>query len=64
MNALDKAIRSCDANGVHRITYKDIDGKTQVETIQGDASKVNKRIQELKDHDCKILKTEMFVNWR
>lgn len=50
-------------SGVHRITYKDIDGIKQSEIIQGDVNKFNKRVKELEDHDCKILKKELFMNW-
>lgn len=50
-------------SGVHRITYKDIDGIKQSEIIQGDIHDYNKRLNELKRHDCKILKEELFINW-
>lgn len=63
MNTLDKAIRACDRSGIHQIEYLDIDGNKQKETIKGDASKVNSRVEELKKHGCKITKTNMFMNW-
>lgn len=64
--AIDRAIRILDEgrSGVHRITYKDIDGKKQVETIKGSVEKAKNRIDELERHDCKILKKEMFIDWR
>lgn len=53
-----------DASGIHKITYVDVDGNKTEETIKGDPNLVNKRVSELKNHDCKILKTEMFLNWK
>lgn len=50
--------------GIHYITYKDIDGETVKQKIKGTPDDVNKRTRELREHDCKILKTEMFVNWK
>lgn len=64
MKTIDKAIKLCDASGIHFITYKDIDGETVKEKIIGIPSDVQKREDELKKHGCKIVKIEMFQNWR
>lgn len=63
MRAIDKAIRTLDRTGVHIVTYKDIDGKTQKETIKGTIEEFNRRVNELKKHDCKIIKQQAFTNW-
>jgi hypothetical protein len=50
--------------GVHRITYKDVDGKKTTEIIKGSVEKAKNRVNELEGHDCKIIKQEMFIDWR
>ena len=52
------------ASGTHIIEYIDIDGNKQKETIKGSASEANRRADELRKHDCKVLKMHMFTNWK
>lgn len=49
MNALDKAIKACDASGIHILFYRDIDGNKTVEKFS-DIGKMRSRANELVNH--------------
>lgn len=49
--------------GLHLIKYIDVDGKEQNEYIKGYPADVDKRVKDLKNHDCKLLKQQYYVNW-
>lgn len=63
MRSIDKAIKALDRSGVHIIEYIDIDGKKQKETIKGEVREMNNRVNTLKQHGCKIIKTNVYANW-
>lgn len=61
---IEKTSMDSSKVGVHRITYKDIDGKKAEKIVKGTTSDLDRESNELKKHDCKIIKTEAYINWR